>query len=64
MPVLDKLFVQARSQTTTTPTAEKNHDTLRANWKCMLACILVSMCPFQYGLDLGMISGLQGKKVL
>lgn len=38
---------------------EKNYNTLRANWKCALACILVSLCPFQYGLDFGLIQGIQ-----
>ncbi|TKA45745.1 hypothetical protein B0A54_03430 [Friedmanniomyces endolithicus] len=35
------------------------HDTLRANWKCVLACLLVSMSPFQYGVDFGLIGGIQ-----
>lgn len=30
-----------------------------AHWKCLLACTLVSMCPFQYGVDFGIIGGLQ-----
>lgn len=38
---------------------EKNYNSLRANWKCALACILVSLCPFQYGLDFGLIQGIQ-----
>ncbi|KAF2005629.1 MFS monosaccharide transporter-like protein [Amniculicola lignicola CBS 123094] len=33
--------------------------TLRENWKCILACTLVSMSPFQYGIDFGAIGGLQ-----
>ncbi|KAK6384203.1 hypothetical protein LTR65_009775 [Meristemomyces frigidus] len=36
-----------------------NHDTMRANWKCLAACILVSMSPFQYGVDFGLIGGIQ-----
>lgn len=32
---------------------------LRENWKCILACTLVSMSPFQYGIDFGAIGGLQ-----
>ncbi|KAF2202429.1 MFS monosaccharide transporter-like protein [Delitschia confertaspora ATCC 74209] len=33
---------------------------LKENWKCILACTLVSMSPFQYGLDFGLIgSSLQ-----
>lgn len=31
----------------------------RAHWKCLLACTLVSMSPFQYGVDFGIIGGLQ-----
>lgn len=29
------------------------------HWKCLAACTLMSMCPFQYGVDFGLISGLQ-----
>ncbi|CAI6332850.1 unnamed protein product [Periconia digitata] len=32
------------------------------NWKCLLACTLVSMSPFQYGIDFGAIGGLQAMK--
>ncbi|KEF56953.1 uncharacterized protein A1O9_07143 [Exophiala aquamarina CBS 119918] len=32
---------------------------LKAHWKCIAACTLVSMCPFQYGIDFGIIGGLQ-----
>lgn len=32
---------------------------LLANWRCLLACTLVSMSPFQYGIDFGAIGGLQ-----
>ena len=32
---------------------------MRDHWKCLAACTLVSMCPFQYGLDFGLIGGLQ-----
>ena len=38
---------------------KRREDTLLANWKCMLACILVSMSPFQYGIDFGLIGGIQ-----
>ncbi|KAJ9616349.1 hypothetical protein H2200_000067 [Cladophialophora chaetospira] len=34
-------------------------ESLKAHWKCILACTLVSMCPFQYGVDFGIIGGLQ-----
>ncbi|KAK1759961.1 general substrate transporter [Echria macrotheca] len=32
---------------------------IKDHWKCLAACTLVSMCPFQYGLDFGLIGGLQ-----
>lgn len=35
---------------------------LLENWKCILACTLVSMSPFQYGIDFGAIGGLQAMK--
>jgi len=30
-----------------------------ANWKCLFAILLVSMSPFQYGVDFGLIGGIQ-----
>lgn len=30
-----------------------------SHWKMLIACSLLSMCPFQYGLDFGLIGGLQ-----
>lgn len=33
--------------------------TIKSHWKCLAACTLMSMCPFQYGLDFGLIGGLQ-----
>ncbi|KAI7196711.1 hypothetical protein D0869_06110 [Hortaea werneckii] len=39
--------------------ASGNYDTIRANWKCLLACVVVSMSPFQYGIDFGLIGGIQ-----
>jgi MFS transporter, SP family, sugar:H+ symporter len=32
---------------------------IKDHWKCLAACTMVSMCPFQYGLDFGLIGGLQ-----
>lgn len=32
---------------------------LLENWKCIVACTLISMSPFQYGIDFGLIGGLQ-----
>jgi hypothetical protein len=40
------------------PTPERK-DTIRAHWKCLAACTLMSMCPFQYGVDFGIIGSLQ-----
>ncbi|KAL2018419.1 hypothetical protein VTK56DRAFT_838 [Thermocarpiscus australiensis] len=33
--------------------------TMKQHWKSLAACTLVSMCPFQYGIDFGLIGGLQ-----
>ncbi|CAN9263139.1 unnamed protein product [Alternaria alternata] len=35
---------------------------LLSNWKCLAACTLVSMSPFQYGIDFGAIGGLQAMR--
>lgn len=32
---------------------------LKGHWKCLAACTLLSFCPFQYGLDFGLIGGMQ-----
>lgn len=32
---------------------------LKAHWKCLLACVLVSMSPFQYGMDFSLIGSMQ-----
>jgi hypothetical protein len=34
-------------------------DTIRANWRCFVACGIIVLSPFQYGLDFGLIGGLQ-----
>ncbi|KAI4729220.1 MFS transporter [Aureobasidium sp. EXF-10728] len=39
--------------------ATRKEDSLLANWKCMLAVLIVSMSPFQYGIDYGLIGGIQ-----
>jgi hypothetical protein len=36
---------------------EKNG--LRLHWKSLAACSLISMSPFQYGVDFTVIGGLQ-----
>lgn len=39
----------------------RNQDpnTIAANWRCFVACSIVVLSPFQYGLDFGLIGGLQ-----
>lgn len=37
----------------------KREETLASHWKCLAACTLISMCPFQYGVDFGIIGSLQ-----
>ncbi|KAJ2894784.1 hypothetical protein MKZ38_007213 [Zalerion maritima] len=41
--------------------ADQQHDktTIRENWRCFLACGMVALSPFQYGVDFGLIGGLQ-----
>ncbi|KAG8156818.1 hypothetical protein KVR01_013423 [Diaporthe batatas] len=41
------------------PNQVKRTYSIKDHWKCLAACTLVSMCPFQYGLDFGLIGGLQ-----
>jgi SP family sugar:H+ symporter-like MFS transporter len=43
------------------PTPDRK-DSLAAHWKCLAACTLMSMCPFQYGVDFGIIGSLQAMK--
>ncbi|KAH7143447.1 general substrate transporter [Dactylonectria macrodidyma] len=38
---------------------EAKDDTIRANWRCFIACTIIVLSPFQYGLDFGLIGGLQ-----
>ena len=39
--------------------AASEKDTIRAHWRCFLACGIAVLAPFQYGIDFGMIGGLQ-----
>ncbi|KAK7432157.1 hypothetical protein QQZ08_001102 [Neonectria magnoliae] len=39
--------------------AEQKEETIRANWRCFVACGIIVLSPFQYGLDFGLIGGLQ-----
>lgn len=38
---------------------QRKEDTLLGNWRCVLAALLVSLSPFQYGIDFSAIGGLQ-----
>ena len=29
------------------------------HWRCLAACFLLSLSPFQYGIDFGLIGGFQ-----
>ncbi|RTE73718.1 hypothetical protein BHE90_011851 [Fusarium euwallaceae] len=37
----------------------QDNNTIAANWRCFVACGIVVLSPFQYGLDFGLIGGLQ-----
>ncbi len=37
-------------------------DTFRSNWRCFIACGIIVLAPFQYGVDFGLIGGLQAMK--
>ncbi|KAI1102418.1 general substrate transporter [Jackrogersella minutella] len=37
----------------------KDDETIRAHWRCFVACGLMVLSPFQYGIDFGLIGGLQ-----
>jgi hypothetical protein len=37
----------------------RDNNGIRANWKCLAACTLISMSPFQYGVDFTLIGGFQ-----
>jgi hypothetical protein len=38
---------------------DSSPDTIRAHWRCFVACGIIVFSPFQYGLDFGLIGGLQ-----
>jgi hypothetical protein len=40
-------------------TDKNDKETIRANWKVFVACGIMVVSPFQYGLDFGLIGGLQ-----
>jgi SP family sugar:H+ symporter-like MFS transporter len=37
----------------------KRDDGILLHWKSLLACLVVSMCQFQFGLDSTLIGGFQ-----
>lgn len=39
--------------------APSGDESWKAHWKCFLACGVIVLCPFQYGVDFGLIGGLQ-----
>ncbi|KAK3903686.1 general substrate transporter [Staphylotrichum tortipilum] len=42
--------------------ASKTDESWKAHWKCFLACGIIVLSPFQYGVDFGLIGGLQAMK--
>jgi hypothetical protein len=34
------------------------------HWRCLAACFLIGLSPFQYGVDFGLIGGFQVSKRL
>lgn len=39
--------------------SDTKRDSFLLYWKSLLACLIVAMCQFQYGLDSTLIGGLQ-----
>lgn len=39
--------------------AVADHETIRANWRVFVANAVVTLSSFQYGVDFGLIGGLQ-----
>jgi SP family sugar:H+ symporter-like MFS transporter len=37
----------------------KTPETFASHWKAIVACSIVAMCQFQYGLDSTLIGGIQ-----
>jgi len=54
--VLSKSFQRIRLFGTMTSNTENG---FREHWKSLAACTLISMSPFQYGVDFTMIGGFQ-----
>lgn len=56
----DKKAVSTASGTESpAPEAVLEKYTMKQHWKCLAACTLMSLCPFQYGIDFGLIGGMQ-----
>ncbi|KAK4033812.1 hypothetical protein C8A01DRAFT_49691 [Parachaetomium inaequale] len=43
----------------TTEAAPEGGYTMKQHWKALAACSLMSLCPFQYGIDFSLIGGMQ-----
>jgi hypothetical protein len=62
MAMADEKKESSTGSITTSPAPEavvEETYTMKQHWKCLAACTLMSLCPFQYGLDFGLIGGLQ-----
>ncbi|KAL2269321.1 hypothetical protein VTJ83DRAFT_1505 [Remersonia thermophila] len=42
--------------------ASEAKESWKAHWKCFLACGIIVLSPFQYGIDFGLIGGLQAMR--
>jgi sugar porter (SP) family MFS transporter len=42
--------------------ASKKDETWKDHWKCFVACGIIVLSPFQYGVDFGLIGGLQAMR--
>ena len=42
--------------------ASKKDETWKDHWKCFIACGIIVLSPFQYGVDFGLIGGLQAMR--
>ncbi|KAK4124780.1 general substrate transporter [Parathielavia appendiculata] len=42
--------------------APKSDETWKSHWKCFIACGIIVLSPFQYGVDFGLIGGLQAMR--
>lgn len=38
------------------------NESWRPHWKCFFACGIIALSPFQYGVDFGLIGGLQAMR--